>query len=197
MKMIFGRIAMMLSDVRVLGYGRALCVWTQGCSRNCNGCETPEFQKQLPSVDLSEFFVSFIEKVKSKPDSLVVSGGEPFVEQNRAAVRFLVRQYRQLCNELHIRPLLFIYTGYTYGELKGMHDNVVEDILGATDILIDGPYIANKNTHVGAVGSSNQHVLALTSSVKKITKEYSKLPRRNQLVWSESLGKFISVGVKI
>lgn len=192
-----GRVALILPDIKVLGRGNAICVWFQGCGRRCHNCETPEFQPFLPSVDLSSDLRKFEDGIASSaPDSLVISGGEPLSTQNKNATLEFIKTYRNSAVRLGLRPLVFVYTGYTLEELKIMADETTCALFKEIDILIDGEYIDEKRTNSGGAGSSNQHVITFNPEYAKIAREYATKERRQQLAWSEQAKKFILVGLK-
>ena len=60
----------------------ACIVFTKGCNFSCGYCHNPElFEKETPTVDLSEFF-NFLDTRKGKLDAVVVTGGEPTLHKN-------------------------------------------------------------------------------------------------------------------
>ncbi len=192
-----GRVALILADIKVLGRGSAICVWFQGCGRRCHNCETPEFQPLLPSVDLSSALRKFEDSIAvSAPDSLVISGGEPLSTQNKNATLEFIKTYRKSVIRSGLRPLVFLYTGYTLEELKIMADETTDELLKVIDILIDGEYIDEKRTNSGGAGSSNQRIIAINPAYAKIAREYATRERRQQFAWSEQAKKFILVGLK-
>lgn len=192
-----GRVALILPGIKVLGRGNAICVWFQGCGRRCHNCETPEFQPFLPSVDLSSDLRKFEDGIASSaPDSLVISGGEPLSTQNNNATLEFIKTYRNSAVRSGLRPLVFVYTGYTLEELKIMADETTCALFKEIDILIDGEYIDEKRTNSGGAGSSNQRVIALNPEYAALARKYATQERRQQLAWSEQAKRFILVGLK-
>ena len=53
---------------------------------------------------------------------------------------------------------VLIYTGYTLEELKGKRDPATDEILSRIAVLVDGPYVDERNEGRGLMGSSNQRI---------------------------------------
>ena len=76
-------IARMLYPVKVLGPGRRLGIWFQGCPRRCKGCSNPELWEQEPErlTSAGDVF-RLTEQVRScgRIDGFTLSGGDPFFQ---------------------------------------------------------------------------------------------------------------------
>lgn len=61
--MVIGRL---LSPVHSLGPGERVCLWTQGCSKKCVGCISPDLQgtlgTKIDNVKLSQLIIQVAEK---------------------------------------------------------------------------------------------------------------------------------------
>ena len=66
-----------------------------------------------------------------------------------------------LAKLVHARKLdVTVYTGYTLEELDSMHDEAVDELLAATDVLIDGKFIlAERDLRLPFRGSRNQRMI--------------------------------------
>lgn len=136
--------------VMVLGYGRRLGVWVQGCQRACPDCISPEMQAvEGTLVEVSE--VTGRIPTDLKPDGLTVSGGEPFDQPK--AVAELVQWYLDTYNDD-----VLVYTGYTREALTERVDPASKWLLSHVAALVDGSYVAAQNTGKGSIGSSNQRL---------------------------------------
>ena len=63
--------------VTVIGPGKKLGIWFQGCNKKCEECISPEFQPYEGGQKIE--ITCLLERYHmEKPDVLVVSGGEPF-----------------------------------------------------------------------------------------------------------------------
>jgi anaerobic ribonucleoside-triphosphate reductase activating protein len=88
-------------------------------------------------------------------EGLTLSGGEPFDQAaGLAELVATVRESRDIG--------IVCYTGFTLEELGSRDEPAVDDLLGATDLLIDGPYIASRSLPGSWRGSDNQRLLCLT-----------------------------------
>ena len=136
--------------VTVLGYGRRLGVWVQGCQRGCPDCISPEMQAAEGTyVEVSEVTRQIPSNLKL--DGLTVSGGEPFDQPD--AVAELVRWYLDTYNDD-----ILIYTGYTREALAERTDPALNWLLSHVAALVDGNYVAAQDTGRGSIGSSNQRL---------------------------------------
>ncbi len=116
------------------GPGVRFALWFQGCPLRCPGCCNPEF---LPfnggeSKSLSEM-LAWIDRTPGI-EGITLLGGEPFAHAEAAAA---------LSMAVHERGLtVMVFSGYTLEELKLNPSPHVANLLSATDLLIDGPYIS-------------------------------------------------------
>ena len=85
-------------------------------------------------------------------------GGEPLCKENLFLVDLIIHQVKEALPDTKI----YVWTGSTYEELKEQHDNLLQDILNNTDVLIDGPFIeSERDITLFMRGSKNQRVLYL------------------------------------
>jgi anaerobic ribonucleoside-triphosphate reductase activating protein len=142
---------------RALGPGRRAVVWVQGCPFRCAGCVAPDWiaREQAHLVSVAEL----ARRILADPgiEGLTFSGGEPMLQA--AALAELAGAVR---SERDVSVICF--TGYT---LRRLRDDPpgrpgVADLLAATDLLIDGRYVAARDDGVGLRGSSNQRLHHLT-----------------------------------
>lgn len=156
------RLAGEIEESIVDGPGIRYVVFTQGCPHHCNGCHNPEThdfnQGTLVDVDV------LIEKMKKYPymSGLTISGGEPFVQPS--AVLELIRAYQVLYPKKNV----LLFTGYTYEELRTLHQVEIDEILFRADYLIDGRFILSKRD-ISLVyrGSTNQRIIDLQATKDK------------------------------
>lgn len=85
-------------------------------------------------------------------------GGEPLCKENLFLVDLVIHQVKEALPDTKI----YVWTGSTYEELKGQPDNLLQDILNNTDVLIDGPFVeSERDITLFMRGSKNQRVLYL------------------------------------
>jgi anaerobic ribonucleoside-triphosphate reductase activating protein len=88
-------------------------------------------------------------------DGLTVSGGEPFAQA--PALVELIREVRRR-RDLSV----CCYTGFTLERLTQTGDDGQRELLGLTDLLIDGPYVQRRHAALRWRASANQRLHALT-----------------------------------
>ncbi len=167
------KVARILSPVHSLGPGNRVCLWTQGCSKQCRGCIAPELQK-IGDQDIPERILADVIRHAAKNGSctgLTISGGDPF------------EQSESLLSLLHLVRGSFsdilVYTGYTIEEImNGAAGQEGTEALENIDVLIDGRYLAERNTSDCVLrGSDNQIIHYLTPSFRATYEEYMKQGR--------------------
>lgn len=163
------KIARMIAPVHSLGPGERLCLWTQGCGKNCPGCISPELQpftgQEVPETALAEILISAAKGSRA----LTISGGDP-LEQAESLLA-LLQALRP-----HFDDIL-VYTGFTLEQLQ-LGSPAQRACLGLIDVLIDGPYMENLN-EPGCVlrGSSNQRIHYLNPALRESYEAYLKKGR--------------------
>lgn len=139
-----------LAESIVDGVGLRTVVFLQGCPRRCPGCHNPsllstEGGKEVSEEELAELILS---KVTPLHRGITFSGGDPLMQP--AALYKVIKLIRLKNTKLNI----WVYTGYTYEEVKEL------PVLNLVDILVDGPFIeAEKDLSLAWRGSLNQRVI--------------------------------------
>lgn len=149
------RIGAVVPRTEAEGPGRRFAVWAQGCTIRCVGCFNPhlwgEAGGHLVAVDdLVD------EALGADVEGVTLLGGEPFEQ----AVPFA-----EFANRVRQGGLsVMVFTGYTREHLESRDGPVgAAELLGSTDLLVDGKYIAGlPDTARPWVGSTNQrfHILS-------------------------------------
>lgn len=154
------RICDTVQDSIVDGPGLRFTVFLQGCTLNCPECHNPQTHKldggHLVTVE------ALLEMADKNPllKGLTISGGEPFLQAENAAV---------LARFAHERGLnVWCFTGKTWEELTS--SNALPEwgiMLEQIDVLVDGPFIAKKRTlALPWRGSGNQRVIDVQASLE-------------------------------
>lgn len=180
------RIERALNYVTALGPGSRLAVWVNGCSRGCPGCVSERLQRvdERTEVDIEEYFFGYrLDGI----DGVTVSGGEPF-EQTAELLRLVERFRRQ-----GVRDIL-VYTGFTLEELRARKDPATDAVLAHISALIDGPYIAARDSGRGnLMGSENQRLHIFDESLRPA---YAACFREERTVQEVTLpGALLAVGI--
>ncbi len=144
--------------VTVLGPGRRIGLWVQGCSLHCRGCVSQDTWAvdsgtTLPVNLLLEWCQSVAD---DRLDGVTISGGEPF-EQSEALAELLdgLQQWRTTRPE----PFdILCYSGLSYTRLQ----TEFPSILARLDGLIPEPYLNHHPLGEAWRGSDNQPLIALS-----------------------------------
>ncbi|MDB5312603.1 MAG: pflA [Gemmataceae bacterium] len=153
------QIAQVVPCTEAEGPGKRFAVWFQGCPLRCPGCCNPEF---LPfrggeTKTLGEM-TEWMTRARdgSGIEGITLLGGEPFAHAPAAVG--LARSARE-CG-----LSVMVFSGYTIEELWGRPDPAVGELIGLTDILVDGPYLREQpDTDRRWIGSKNQRIHFLTN----------------------------------
>jgi anaerobic ribonucleoside-triphosphate reductase activating protein len=147
-------LAALVTNTRLAGPGVRDLIWVQGCRIGCPGCANAAYQPHEPRVSMpvSRLLAHFRAR-RGRIDGCTISGGEPS-EQAPAVASLL-----QGVQALGLSTVL--YSGRSLRELDcsiaGMN------LLRNTDLLIDGPYIADKPSTHPWIGSRNQRMHLLST----------------------------------
>ena len=175
-------IARILYPVEVLGPGKRIGIWFCGCPRRCKGCSNPElweFQERY-QVDL-KVIKELIQQIceQNQVDGFTLTGGDPLYQFD---------EFRRLVDYLStISEDILVYTGYTLAELQGKRlDNVA--------VLIDSPYIEDRNNGCILRGSDNQQIHILNERLKDKYERYLSTAT-NQIQNFATADGYVCVGI--
>ncbi len=166
-------VARFLAATRAEGPGERTAVWVQGCTIHCPGCFNPHlwtFRGGEPTTATA----LAAQVLATGTTGLTLLGGEPFdhaapLAKVAATVRAAGRS-------------VMTFTGYTTAQLDravtaGRTD--VAALLAATDLLVAGPYLADRLDPTRPwVGSTNQEFLLLTDRFPHLLDELTTTPDR-------------------
>lgn len=160
--------------VYVLGPGKRIGIWVQGCKRRCKNCiskHTWEFHESK-FLSWKEIYKKLKSYINDNVEGITISGGEPFEQPQGLNI---------LLNIIHsfgIKDIL-VYTGYSYSYLAEKYN----DILKKISVLIDGPFVFELESDLIWKGSENQkmYILTKTKEIAEKYKEFSKMKKNNKL----------------
>jgi anaerobic ribonucleoside-triphosphate reductase activating protein len=145
--------------VTVLGPGRRIGIWVQGCSIHCPGCVSQDTwprdeSKAIPVAHL----VAWCRKVSDNVlDGVTISGGEPFEQPKalRALLDGLVawRAHDKLDFDI------LCYSGLPQRKLEKVH----ADLLVRLDAIVPEPYVNDLPQGNVWRGSGNQPLVPLSA----------------------------------
>ena len=151
------------------GLGCRTVLFVCGCRNACQGC----FQPQTWDFHYGE---PFDEKAQEEilhslePDyvqGITLLGGEPFEEENQAALVPFMRRVR----EQYPNKDVWAFTGYIYDKdlIPGgrKYTEYTDELLSMIDILVDGPFMEElKDITLKFRGSRNQRVIDLSKTIQ-------------------------------
>jgi anaerobic ribonucleoside-triphosphate reductase activating protein len=155
-------LAGIIRESIVDGPGIRFVVFAQGCPRRCEDCHNPSSwsfeggSKMTPQKIMEEI------SKNSLITGVTLSGGEPFCQPETMA------ELAKLCCERGLNVIA--YTGYLYEDLleMGQSQPAIMDLLKATDVLVDGPFVtALKSYELRFMGSSNQRAIDVPKSLEQ------------------------------
>ena len=170
--------------VTVLGPGRRIGIWLQGCSIHCKGCISQDTWPRDPGRDmpLSKLMAWCRGATGGKFDGVTVSGGEPF-DQPGALSALLDALIRWRAKDRLDFDIL-CYSGYPLAALESRHQRLLRKL----DAIIPEPYVdALPLTHLWR-GSANQRLVPLTERGQERYRAHVDAP-------ADSLGKRIQMAV--
>jgi len=154
------KIAGLVQDSIVDGPGFRFVVFTQGCNLGCEGCHNPATWDPFGGTEIA--VEEIVAEMYGNPltDGITLTGGEPFMQAADCA------RLASAAREKNLN--VWVHTGFTFEELiiKADSDDSVKELLGLTDILVDGRFIlAERTLSMKWRGSKNQRVIDVARSV--------------------------------
>ena len=143
------------------GPGIRLVIFAQGCSLRCPGCHNPgtwDFNggKVITFKEIIDILNAY-----SYVDGVTFSGGDPFYQaQNFAKLGKIIKDTGKD---------IVTYSGHLFEDIiKESKDNPGwRQLLEVSDILIDGPFLEEKqDISLPFRGSSNQRLIDVPSSIE-------------------------------
>lgn len=149
--------------VTVLGPGRRLGIWVQGCSIHCAGCLSRDTWEPDPNraVDTDVLLQACRALTDDRLEGVTISGGEPF-DQPDALAALLVGLRGWSASRSEAFDIL-CYSGYPLRVLQGRFPQ----LLAQLDALISEPFIERLQTRELWRGSENQRLVLLTSLARR------------------------------
>ncbi len=169
--------------VYVLGVGKRVGVWFQGCKIRCKGC-------------MSQYTWSFNEKYKRNINDVLneiksygvkkitFSGGEPFDQPKQ--LKYILEDLKKSGFED-----ILVYTGYEYEEIKEKYS----DILKYIDVLIAGRFIEGLESDYIWKGSENQKMYIFNKKLENVYKKYKKMKKNKELQIVEKNNDIYILGI--
>lgn len=180
------RIFNIIKNTKVEGPGNRYCIWTQGCSHHCKGCQAIHTWAH-DSGKIMETNDIILDILNQKNiEGITFLGGEPFEQAEACGI---------IAKEVKKQGLSVLsFTGGYLEDLKLDEKNKL--LLENTDLLIDGPFEIDKTDYSRPwCGSSNQRYHFLTDRYNEniFTKYKNKVEvniSQNGIVFMNGMGNF-------
>ena len=144
--------------VTVLGPGRRIGLWVQGCSIGCKGCVSMDTWSTDPGKKVAiDDLLAWCKQVGAAGfDGVTISGGEPFDQAPALAV--LLQGLREWWRTAALDFDILCYSGYPLKTLQNKH----APILALLDAVIPEPFIDSQEPVSVWRGSANQSLVPLS-----------------------------------
>lgn len=177
------RIARIAAPITVLGPGRRVAVWVQGCTLACPGCASVDTWdvaagREMSVADVSAEVLRLVDEYGL--DGVTVSGGEPFQQADAIA--------DVLTDVVAARPDVDVVAFTGYDASVARHRN--ERLAGLIDILVAGRYDRTQPSDRPLVASANQRVITTERGAARLAQV---LPARVQVAAAD--GDLFVVGL--
>jgi len=145
--------------VTVLGPGRRIGLWVQGCSIGCKGCVSMDtWSKDASKRVAVDDLLSWCKEVAGGGfDGVTISGGEPF--DQAPALTVLLKALRMWRQADGLDFDILCYSGYPLKTLQFKHAGV----LALLDAVIPEPFVDHLEPQSVWRGSSNQSLVPLSA----------------------------------
>ena len=178
-------VARILYPVNVLGPGKRIGIWFNGCNHHCPGCSNPElWELQERYKTTLQTLMRLVKHIcdNQAVDGFTLTGGDPFTQAD--ALRQLLPELSKFSNDI------LVYTGFDYEEIFLKYPELVSQI----GVMIDGKYIQERNNGAVLRGSDNQRIIILND---RLADKYSSYlsTAQNEIQNFTSLDGVISVGI--
>lgn len=143
--------------VTVLGWGRRIGIWLQGCTIHCPQCVARDTWVNDPKreIEIAELVAWCGEVAVDGLEGITISGGEPFEQPE--ALEHLLAMLRGWTDTMAHPVDYLCYSGMPIRTLRDRHGG----ILSWLDVIIPEPFAHTLPTRA-LRGSSNQPIIPLT-----------------------------------
>ena len=181
--------------VNVLGPGRRVGIWVQGCSIECPGCVSRDTwpaldpRDRIATPELIDRINALIDSSPAGPiDGVTVTGGEPF--DQAGALEHLLTSLRGWLDQRGAPSAdLLVYTGYDEPDARRLAPQAFE----LADAVIVGPYRASEPGSRWW-GSGNQR-LVLRDKQQSARYEAANLEAPAELQIAVEGGQVFAIGI--
>lgn len=147
------------------GPGVRVSLFVSGCTHHCKDCFNAEAWDFDYGEPFDEAVMAHILELLAPHyiRGITYLGGEPFDPRNQPGLLDLTRRIRAQYPDKSI----WAFTGYVYDRGLPRVAGVTEELLSALDVLVDGPFVAEKkNLRLRFRGSENQRLIDMPRTLK-------------------------------
>lgn len=148
------------NDVVNTKSGFTVSFFIQGCDIHCPGCHNPQTWDfnggiQKSEKEIIDEIIKAINANGIKRDFSIL-GGEPLAPgENTLHTAHIVQSVRAAYPDIKI----YLWSGYTYEQIRSRKECHLINILKSIDVLIEGPYIeSERDITLPLRGSRNQNI---------------------------------------
>lgn len=187
------RVFKILKNTKVEGPGTRYCIWVQGCSHHCKGCQAVHTWSHSGGTLLEVNDIISDILAQKNIEGVTFLGGEPFEQAEALGV------IAESVKKMGLGVLCF--TGGYLEELK--QNPINKKLLDNIDLLIDSPFEIDKLDYSRPwCGSSNQRYHFLTNRYDEeiFTKYKNKVEvniSKNGTVFMNGMGDFAKIMQKV
>ena len=165
-------VARTVANTCAEGPGIRYAIWVQGCTIRCPGCFNPHLWASTGGTPAAPD--ELVQAARgTDAEGITLLGGEPF---DQAAGLAAVAKGAQ-----RVGLTVMTFTGHLLEGLRARAENdaAAHDLLDATDLLVDGPYLSDQPDLTRPwVGSTNQRFHFLTARYMDLEHRIEDLPDR-------------------
>ena len=188
------RVFNIIKNTKVEGPGNRYCIWVQGCSRHCRGCQAVHTWSHRGGelYDLKSIIADIL-KHKDNIEGVTFLGGEPFEQAEALGL---------IAESVKSKGLSVVC--FTGGKIEELRKNQInKKLLDNTDLLIDGEFIQELVDYSRPwCGSANQKYHFLTDRYNEeiFTKYKNKVElniSKNGQIFMNGMGNFEEILRKV
>lgn len=142
------RVIDIVEGTTVDGPGFRTSIYFAGCLHHCPGCQNPSTWDPASGKDMS--YDEILNRIEGAGFDVTFSGGDPLFQVE--ALTELAYKIRRMGKRI------WLFTGFLFETV--VSDRKLNKILPYIDVIVDGPYMADKqDTSLLFRGSSNQRLI--------------------------------------
>ncbi len=138
------------------GPGFRTSIYCAGCRHQCPGCHNPQSWAFDQGREMTVEEIMRVVEADPYTRGVTFSGGDPMYQ---------AAGFAELARQIHRRTQkdVWCYTGFTF---ESLIQEDQRDLLGETDVLVDGPFVQElRDDDLLFCGSRNQRIIDVQASL--------------------------------